>query len=110
MLQKIKQHVKKNDTVMVLAGKDKGKTGKVLSVNPSAGTVIVEKVNFKKRHTRPTQAAPQGGIIEKECPLHISNVQILCAKCNLPVRTHTKRLDDGKRVRICAKCSEILES
>ena len=82
----------------------------MLTVNPSAGTVIVEKVNFKKRHTRPTQSAPQGGIIEKECPLQISNVQILCTKCNKPVRTHKKHLDDGKTVRVCAKCSEILEN
>lgn len=110
MQRKIKQHVKKNDMVMVLSGKDKGKSGKVLTVHASAQKVIVEKVNFKKRHTRPTQSAPQGGIIEKECPLHMSNVQILCAKCNLPVRVHKKRLDDGKMVRVCAKCSEILDN
>jgi len=109
MAQKMSIHVKKGDTVMVTAGREKGKTGKIIMVNPEKHTVIVEKVNFIKRHSRPTRKAPQGGIIEKEGPLKISNVNVLCPKCNAPVRTRTKALDDGKKVRVCAKCSEIVD-
>lgn len=104
-----KTQVKKGDTVMVIAGKERGKSGKVLKVNPDKMTVIVEKVNFIKRHSRPSAKTPQGGIVEKEGPLHVSNVNILCAKCTTSVRIKSKLLDDGKRVRMCARCGEILD-
>lgn len=94
---------------MVTAGKERGKSGKVLMVIPEKQKVVVEKINFIKRHSRPTKKAPQGGIIEKEGPLQISNVSVLCPKCNVPVRIKKKVLDDGKKVRICVKCSEILD-
>ena len=110
MTGKQKMHVKKGDTVMVLSGKEKGKSGKILKVNPEKQTVVVERVNFIKRHSRATQKAPQGGIIEKEGPLHVSNVNIICAKCNVPVRISRKILDDGKKVRSCVKCGEILDN
>ena len=107
MASKAKLHVKKGDTVMVISGKEKGKSGKILKINPSKRTVIVEKVNFIKRHSRPTQKAPQGGIIEREGPLTVAKINILCTKCNAPVRIRKQVLDDGKRVRVCAKCGEI---
>ena len=109
MVDRAKLHVKKGDMVMVLAGKDKGKSGKVLLVNPEKGTVVVEKVNFIKRHSRPTTKAPQGGIIEKEGNIKASVVNIICSKCNVPVRIKKKLLEDGKKVRACVKCGEILD-
>jgi large subunit ribosomal protein L24 len=104
-----KCHVKKNDQVRVISGKEKGKTGKVLSVLPKKESVLIEKVNFVKRHTRPSSQHRQGGIIEKESPIHLSKVMIVCAKCNAPVKTGTKLLEDGKRVRFCKKCSEVID-
>ncbi len=109
MVSRVKMHVKKGDTVMVIAGKEKGKSGKILGINPGKGTVIVEKINFIKRHSRPTNKAPQGGIIEKEGPVKASNVNIMCSKCDATVRIRKKVLDDGKKVRACAKCGEILD-
>lgn len=109
MAQRAMLHVKKGDTVVVLAGKEKGRSGKVLSANLKKSRVYVEKVNMIKRHSRPSKTAPQGGIIEKEGPLHASNVNLLCPKCNKAVRTRARMLEDGKKVRVCAKCSEILD-
>lgn len=103
-----KFHVKKNDLVMVIAGKDKGKSGKVLSVLSQKNRVIVEKVNFIKRHTRPSAKQRQGGIIEREGPINISNVMLICTKCNKPSRIGKKSLEDDKKVRVCKKCGEIL--
>ncbi|OGL39166.1 MAG: 50S ribosomal protein L24 [Candidatus Schekmanbacteria bacterium RIFCSPHIGHO2_02_FULL_38_11] len=102
--------VRKNDFVVVIAGKEKGKKGKVLKVLPKKERVVVEKVNFIKRHTRPTSQQKQGGIIEKEGPLHWSKVMILCNKCEKPVRTGRKELSDGIKVRICKKCGETIEA
>lgn len=102
-------HVKKNDNVKVISGKEKGKTGKVIMVLPKKERVIVEKVNFVKRHTKPKGAAGQGGIIEKEGAIHISNVMIVCPKCNSAVRVSTKVLEDGKKVRVCKKCEEVVD-
>lgn len=102
-------HVRKNDLVMVIAGKEKGKTGKILKVLPKKNRVVVEKVNFIKRHTRPTGRMRQGGIIQKEAPIHISNVLLLCPKCNKGVRTGSRHLEDGKKVFVCKKCGEIME-
>ena len=105
----IKTHVKKDDTVMVMAGKEKGKTGKVLRVIPDKGRVLVESVNIVKRHTRPSQANQDGGIIEKEAALAISNVQLICAACSKPTRTGVRLLEDGSKARFCKKCNEIVD-
>jgi len=105
-----KMHIKKGDMVIVTAGREKGKSGKVLTANSQKNTVTIEKLNFIKRHTRPSQQAPQGGIIEREGALDASNVSLLCAKCNAPVRTRRKVLDSNKKVRICHKCGEVLDN
>lgn len=99
-----KLHVRKGDTVKVLLGKDVGKTGKVLEVHKTKGRVLVERVNLVKRHQRPTQRLQKGGIIEKESPIHLSNVQLVCTACNEPTKTHWETLPEGKRLRVCAKC------
>jgi large subunit ribosomal protein L24 len=101
--------IKKNDHVMVIAGKEKGKSAKVTNVNPKRGTVTLEKVNIVKRHTKPDANITQGGIIEKEAPLNISNVMYMCSKCNAPVKLGTKKLEDGTKVRTCRKCGEVID-
>lgn len=106
----IKLHVKKNDLVKIVAGKDKGKSGKVLRVMPEKGKVLVENLNLIKRHTRPSQTNNEGGIIEKEAPIAISNVQLLCHGCNQPARTGIRVLEDGSKVRFCKKCNEIVNN
>ncbi|MFO7171994.1 MAG: 50S ribosomal protein L24 [Bacillota bacterium] len=98
-----KVHVKKGDEVLVIAGKDKGKRGKVQAVFPKEGRVIVEGVNIVKRHVRPNPQMMQGGIIEKPAPIHASNVMIWCSNCNAPRRIN-KRSENGKKVRVCNKC------
>ena len=102
-------HFKKNDTVMVIAGKEKGKSGKVLRILSKKDRAVVEKVNFIKRHTRPGAHSRQGGIIEKENPIHVSNLMVVCGKCTDATRTGTRILEDGSRVRYCKKCNEIIE-
>ncbi|MCG6983412.1 MAG: 50S ribosomal protein L24 [Deltaproteobacteria bacterium] len=104
-----KYHIKKNDTVMVTAGKEKGKTGKVLRIMPKKDRAVVEKVNFIKRHMRPGAHSRQGGIIEKENPINISNLMVVCGKCTDPTRVGRRVLEDGSRVRYCKKCDEIIE-
>ena len=103
-----KLHVKKNDTVMVITGKDKAKTGKVLSLVPKKDGVLIEGINVVKRHTK-ARGSEQGGILEKEAPLHISNVMLVCGKCNKPVRTRVTVLEDGKKARCCVKCGESFD-
>lgn len=103
-----KVHVRKGDTVVVIAGKSAGKKGKVLEVHPKTERVVVEGVNIVKRHTRPTRTMPQGGIMEKPAPIHSSNVLIFCSKCNRPVRTGKKLLSDGNKERVCKKCGKVL--
>jgi large subunit ribosomal protein L24 len=98
----------KNDTVLVISGNYKGKKGKVLKVFPKQSRVIVEGVNFIKRHTRPTQKSPQGGIVEKEASIHVSNLMVVCPKCDTPSRLGRKVLEDGKRIRVCGSCGEML--
>jgi large subunit ribosomal protein L24 len=100
--------IKKNDNVMVLAGKDKGKTGKVLRINRKTDRIIVEKVNMIKRHVKPSQKT-KGGIMERENPIAVSNVMIFCDKCAKPVRVGKKILEDGKKVRYCKKCDEVID-
>lgn len=102
--------IRKNDTVMVIAGRDRGKTGKVLRVLPVRGRVIVERLNMVKRHTKPRGAASPGGIVEKEAPLDISNIMVLCDRCNAPVRIGFKLAADGSRSRICRRCGDVLGS
>ena len=96
-------HVKKGDTVKVIAGKDKGAQGKVITVLREEQRVVVEGVNRVKRHTKPTKANQQGGIMDKEMPIDISNVQLVCPSCGRPTRIG-HRVEDGKKIRICRKC------
>ena len=101
--------LKKNDVVQVIAGREKGKNGKVLRVDSKNTKVYVEKLNLVKRHVKPNQKNPQGGIIEKEIALHYSNVQLMCPKCNRGVRFATKvDAKSGKKNRVCKRCSENL--
>ena len=100
--------VRKDDLVMVIAGRERGKTGKVLRLLPSSDRVVIERINLVKRHTKP-RGTQQGGIIEKEAPLHLSNVQPVCGRCDKPARIGTRRLDDGRGVRICRRCGEQLD-
>ena len=104
-----KLHVKKDDTVAILSGKDKGKTGRVLKVLPEKGRVVVENINVVKRHTRPNQQNSEGGILEKEATLDISNVQLVCSSCSTAARTGMRTLEDGNKVRFCKKCNEIVD-
>lgn len=104
-----KLHVKKNDMVKIIAGKEQGKSGKVLRVFPDKGRVIVESLNVIKRHTRPNQLNPEGGIVEKEAPLSISNVMLVCGSCNQATRTGVRSLEDGSKTRYCKKCSESVD-
>ncbi len=103
-------YIKKNDKVKIITGKDKGKIGKVLNVIKKKDRILVENINIVKRHTRPTASNRQGGIVESEAPIHWSNVMLMCNKCIKPVRIKMKRLDDGKKIRVCRKCSEIIDS
>jgi large subunit ribosomal protein L24 len=104
-----KFHIKKNDTVMVIAGKEKGKSGKVLRIIPKKDRAIVEKLNMVKRHMRPGPYSRQGGILEREAPIHVSNLMLLCSKCTDPTRVGYKILEDERKVRYCKKCSEVID-
>lgn len=101
--------IKKDDKVIVSAGKEKGKIGTVLKVDSEKGYVIVEKVNIVKKHARPGAKTAQGGIIEKEAPLNISNVMVVCNKCAEPTRIGFNVLEDGSKVRVCKKCGEPMD-
>lgn len=101
--------IRKNDSVMVIAGKERGKTGKILRVLPEKNAVIVERMNIVKRHSKPRGPQQPGGIVEKEAAIHASNIMIMCDKCNAPVRIGRKILADGKKIRICRNCSEALD-
>jgi large subunit ribosomal protein L24 len=102
--------LKKNDTVEVLLGKDAGKRGKILKVLPKKSRIIVQGVGFIKRHTRPNpQRNIKGGIAEREAPIHISNVMIVCGDCGKRTRIGAKKLEDGRKVRICRKCEGVLD-
>jgi large subunit ribosomal protein L24 len=105
----LKYHIKKNDLVMVINGKEKGKSGRVLRVLPEKEKVIIEKINFIKKHSRPHGRQKQGGILEREAPLHLSNVMILCEKCNKPNRIGHRFIEGNKKARVCKKCGEILD-
>ncbi len=109
-VEKKQPHIKKNDKVVVRAGKEKGKIGTVLSVDSERNRVLIEKVNMVKRHTRPGGANAQGGILEKEAPVHLSNVMIVCTKCAEPSRVGKQKLEDGSKVRVCKKCGEFIDA
>lgn len=98
--------VRKEDTVMVVAGKERGKTGKVIKVVPKKSRVFIERVNLVKRHSKPRSAQQPGGIVEKEASIHVSNVMIMCDPCNAPVRVGHKVLEDGEKVRVCRRCGQ----
>jgi|SRR2546422_10835126 len=101
--------IRKNDSVMVITGKERGKTGKVLRVMPDKEAVIIERVNLVKRHSKPRGPQQPGGIVEKEAPIRASNLMIMCDKCNAPVRIGRKILADGRKIRICRRCEEALD-
>jgi len=101
--------IKKNDRVVVLTGKDKGKTGEVLSVNPTEQRVVVSGINMVSKHTRASQANPQGGIIRKEAPIHVSNVALADPKTGKPTRVGVKKLDNGSKVRVAKKSGEVVD-
>jgi len=123
-METVKLSIRKNDQVQVIAGREKGKTGKVMCVSTKTGRVTVEKVNMVKRHVRPSQQNPQGGIIEKELPLHYSNILLFCTKCSRGVRHRFKMVDvpaNSKRkgaeastkkikVRVCKRCDSSIDA
>ena len=100
-------NIKKNDTVIVLSGKDKGKQGKVLETMPSAGKVLVQGINIATTHVKPRRQGEEGGIVRKEAPLYVSKVMRVCPKCNKPTRAAYK-LENGEKRRVCKKCGEII--
>lgn len=104
-----KLHVKKGDLVVVIAGKDRGKSGKIIKVIPKEEKVVVERINLVKKHVRPGPTTGQGGILEAEAPIHVSNVMPLCPNCNRPTRVGKKFLEDGTKVRVCKRCGESLD-
>jgi len=101
--------IRKNDTILVIAGKDKGKKGKVRFAYPKEERLIVEGINFIKRHTKARGEVKQAGIIEREAPIHVSDVMLLCGKCNHPTRVGSRFLKDGKKVRFCCSCGEVID-
>lgn len=107
-MHKKQPDIKKNDKVVVLAGKEQGKIGNVLKVDKEKERAIVEKVNMVKRHTKPGVSTPQGGIVEKEASIHISNLMLICNKCAEPTRVGKRVLEDTSKIRVCKKCGEII--
>jgi large subunit ribosomal protein L24 len=108
----MKEHffIKKDDKVKVISGKDKGKIGKVLKVIQRKNRILVENINVVKRHTKASEKNRQGGIVESEAPIHRSNVMLMCNKCMAPARIKMLHLEDGKKVRTCKKCDEIIDA
>ena len=104
-----KNNLKKDDIVQVITGKEKGKKGKILALFSESGTVTVEKLNMLKRHMKSDGKSRQAGIVEKEGAIHLSNVLIVCDKCGKGVRIKRKKLEDGKRVRVCRTCEEVID-
>jgi large subunit ribosomal protein L24 len=105
----VRIRLKKNDLVEVMTGKEKGKTGKVLKVVREKNQVLIEKVNLIKRHTRPSPTTGQGGIVEKEAPLNVSNVMLVCPKCTTATNFRLTRTAEGKKARVCRKCKELID-
>jgi len=101
--------IKKNDTVLVIRGDEKGKKGRVKAVQMEKNRLLVESINMIKKHMKPSKKQTQGGIIEKEAPIHRSNVMLLCSKCNKPTRIGHNILENGNKIRVCKKCGEVIE-
>ena len=109
-MSRLQSPIRRNDNVVVITGKDRGKRGRVLKVDPAKNRLIVEGVNFIKRHTKPNpQRQIKGGVVEREAPLHASNVQLLCPECGKPTRLGKRVLGDGRKVRICRKCEGVVD-
>lgn len=104
-----KTYLKKDDQVEIIAGKDKGRVGKILRVLRSQDKAVVERINMIKRHTKPTEMNQQGQIVEKEAPIHVSNIQLICPDCTKAGRIKKKILDDGTKVRVCKHCGESID-
>jgi large subunit ribosomal protein L24 len=104
------RRLKKDDTVIVIAGRERGKTGKVLRVLPEKDRVLIERVNMVKRHSKPKGVQQPGGIVEREAAIHLSNVVPICGRCNKPTRIGNRRLNDGRAQRVCKRCGEPLEA
>jgi large subunit ribosomal protein L24 len=102
------KHIRRNDTVSVIAGKDKGKTGKVIRIFTEEDHALVQGINFVKKHQRKSQQDQQGGIIQKEMPIHMSNLLLICPKCNKPTRLKVKIAEDNSKLRVCAKCNDLI--
>jgi large subunit ribosomal protein L24 len=103
-------HIRKNDSVMVISGRERRKTGKVLRVLPKEGAAIIERINIVKRHQRPRGPQQTGGIVEKEAPIPLSNLMLMCDKCNAPVRVGGKQMKDGEeKARVCRRCGDPLD-
>jgi large subunit ribosomal protein L24 len=109
-MQQGKNFLKVNDQVEIITGKDKGRVGKILRIYNKTDRALVERINMIKRHTKATAAGQQGQIVEKEAPIHVSNLKLVCPKCTETTRVGKKTLDDGSKVRICKKCSESVDS
>ena len=101
--------IRKNDTVMVIAGKERGKTGKVLRVIGEKNRIVIERLNMVKRHKKGTGMQNPGGVVEKEASIDLSNVMIMCERCNAPARIGGRRLEDGSGVRVCRRCGEAID-
>ena len=109
-MSRLQTPIRRNDTVVVMAGKDRGKRGRVLKILPSTNRVIVEGINFIKRHTRPNpQKNIKGGIVQREASIHASNVQLVCPECGAKTRIGRKLLNDGRKVRVCRKCEGVVD-
>ncbi len=101
--------IRKNDTVLVIRGDEKGKKGRVKAVQIEKNRLLVESINMIKKHMKPSKKQTQGGIIEKEAPIHRSNVMLLCSKCSKPTRIGHNILENGSKIRVCKKCGEVIE-
>jgi large subunit ribosomal protein L24 len=109
-MSQLQTPIRRNDTVLVTVGKDRGKRGRVLKVLPGRNRVVIEGVNFIKRHTRPNPGANvQGGIVQREASLHASNVQLVCPECGAQTRIGHRVLEDGRKVRVCRKCEGVVD-
>ena len=105
----MRARIKKNDNVMVITGRERGKTGKVLRVLPAKQRALIERLNLVKRHQKPRGPQSPSGIVEKEAAIHLSNLMIMCDKCNAPVRMGKRLLEDGRSVRVCRRCGDQLD-
>ncbi len=104
-----KPKIKKKDNVLIICGEDKGKNGKIIEIFPKKNKVLIEGVNLLKKHMKPTQKSPQGGIVRQEGPIHLSNIRLVCNKCNKPTNIKQEITKEGKKVRVCKKCGEIID-